>query len=107
MVELLTMNGLPIILPLADISQLCRRYQVMNLSVFGSALREDFGADSDVDLLVQFEPEARIGLMTYARLQRELSEVIGRPVDLVARNGLKPLVRDEILSSVRSIYHAS
>ena len=107
MVELLTMNGLPIILPLADISQLCRRYQVMNLSVFGSALREDFGADSDVDLLVQFEPEARIGLMAYARLQRELSEAIGRPVDLVARNGLKPLVRDEILSSVRSIYHAS
>ena len=107
LVESLTMNGLSIILPLAEISQLCRRYHVMDLSIFGSALREDFRADSDVDLLVQFEPEARIGLMTYARLQRELSEAIGRPVDLVARNGLKPLVRDEVLNSVRSIYHAS
>ena len=45
--------------------------------------------------------------MTYARLQRELSEAIGRPVDLVSRNGLKPLVRDEVLSSAWSIYHAS
>jgi predicted nucleotidyltransferase len=94
-------------LPLAEIAKVCRNYGVAELGLFGSALREDFRPDSDIDLLVMFQRGTRIGLMAYARLQRELSDLIGRPVDLVQQNALKSIVRDEVLRDVRSIYHAS
>ena len=87
--------ALQIGLPLDAIERLCRKYQVAELSVFGSALRPDFRKDSDIDLLVLFQPKARIGLEFWA-LERELSEVIGRKVDLVPKEGLKPLIRDEV-----------
>ena len=69
-------------------------------------LRDDFGPDSDVDVLVDFEPEARIGLKAFVRMQRELVELFQHPVDLVTRNGLKPLIRDSVLSSAEVIYAA-
>lgn len=72
--------------------------------MFGSVLREDFGVDSDVDVLVDFEPSARVGLMALARTQRELSELLQRPVDLVTRDGLKPLIRQAVLDSAEVIY---
>ncbi len=76
------------------------------LSVFGSALGPDFKVDSDIDLLVSFKPEAEIGLIGLLRLQRELSETIGRKVDLVPKDGLKPLLRDRILTQARVLYAA-
>jgi hypothetical protein len=98
------LNGLEI--PDERLADLCRRSQVSELSVFGSALRPDFRSDSDIDLLVVFEPEARIGFIAYARLQRELSELVGRKVDLVSKRGLKPLIRDEVIASSRVVYAA-
>ncbi len=97
---------IPIKLPLDAVAALCRKYQVRELSVFGSALRPDFSNDSDIDLLVTFKPEVQIGLIAFLRFQRELSEILGRKVDLVSRNGLKPLIRDEILAQAQVLYAA-
>lgn len=91
-------------LPLEQIAALCREYRVRELSVFGSALRQDFGPDSDIDLLVLFEPDAKIGLIAYNALQRKLAEAISRPVDLVSKKWLNPVIRDEVLGSARVVY---
>lgn len=89
-----------------DLHALCRQYQVRELSLFGSALREDFRPDSDLDLLVEFEPDAPIGFLALARLQRELTQLLGRSVDLVPKDGLKPMIRDRILSQRAIVYAA-
>jgi len=93
-------------LPVEKIRMLCRRYRVRELALFGSALRDDFEAESDVDLLVEFEPEAQVGFMTLARMQRELSDILHRPVDLVPKGGLKPKIRQAVLSSAEVLYAA-
>jgi hypothetical protein len=95
-----------VVLPTAEIAELCRRYQVKELSVFGSAARGGLRPESDIDLLVEFEPGARLGLLKYSALMRELSTVLGRKVDLVGKAGLKPLVRPEVLAEARVIYAA-
>lgn len=90
--------------PMEAIRALCRRYPVRDLAVFGSALRNDFSATSDVDLLVEFEPEAQVGFLTLARMQRELSEILHRQVDLVPKGGLKPKIRQAVFSSAEVLY---
>ena len=87
-----------------DLAALCRRHQIRELAVFGSALREDFRETSDLDLLVSFLPDAKIGFLELARAQRELGELFRRPVDLVPKSGLKPLIRDEVLASAEPLY---
>ena len=89
---------------LKAIKDLCERYRVQELSIFGSALREDFRMDSDIDLLVEFEPEAQIGFVTLSRMQRELSAILNRSVDLVPKAGLKPKIREIVISSARVLY---
>jgi len=89
---------------LEAIKDLCERYRVKELSIFGSALREDFRMDSDIDLLVEFEPEAQIGFMTLSRMQRELSAILNRPVDLVPKGGLKAKIRESVISSAKVLY---
>lgn len=84
----------------------CQRNRIRWLALFGSVLQDDFGPHSDVDVLVEFEPQARLGLMAYARIQRELSELLQRPVDLVTRDGLKPLIKQDVLDSAEVIYAA-
>jgi predicted nucleotidyltransferase len=76
------------------------------LALFGSVLRDDFRPDSDVDVLVAFKPEARIGFITLSRMQRELSALFQRPVDLVPMDGLKPVIRESVLSSAQDVYAA-
>ena len=93
-------------LPLEEIAALCRRYRVRELALFGSALRDDFRPDSDLDLLVTFDPEAEIGFLELAGLQRELATLLGRTVDLVPKRGLKPTIRDDVLASTRLLYAA-
>ncbi|MBI3681806.1 MAG: nucleotidyltransferase domain-containing protein [Acidobacteria bacterium] len=90
---------------MGEIERLCEEYQVDELSVFGSVLRREPGESSDIDLLVVFKPEARIGL-EFVRLQRELSQVIGRNVDLVSKESLKPLIRDRVLAEAQVLYAA-
>jgi hypothetical protein len=88
------------------LAELCRRYQVRELAVFGSAARGEMRPDSDVDLLVEFLPEAEIGLLEHAGLMLDLSELLGRRVDLVSKRGLKALIRDSIIREARPVYEA-
>ncbi len=89
-----------------DLAAVCRRNEVRELSVFGSAVRGQQRPDSDVDLLVEFEPSARIGFIALARLAHELEELLGRKVDLVPKDGLKPRIRDHVLSEAEVLFAA-
>ena len=72
----------------AEIAALCKRWKIRRLDIFGSALRDDFGPDSDVDLLVEYAQEATWTLFDEARIQEELEELFRRPIDLISRNAL-------------------
>ena len=89
-----------------QLAAVCRRFQVERLAMFGSAARGELRPDSDVDLLVEFRPEAEIGFIEYAGLMLELSSLLGRKVDLVSKPALRPLLRDAILSEARPLYAA-
>jgi uncharacterized protein with HEPN domain len=89
--------------PMNEITAFCRRHQIRELALFGSVLRDDFTPESDIDLLVDFEPGAKIGFMTLSGMQIELSELLQRPVDLVPRRDLKKVIRDTVLSSAKVI----
>ena len=89
-----------------ELENLCQKHRIRRLAVFGSALRDDFRPDSDVDVLVEFEPEAHVGFMALSRLQRELAALLRRPVDVVPQDGLKPLIRESVLSSAEVLYAA-
>jgi uncharacterized protein len=93
-------------IPSGRLAELCRRYGVRELSLFGSALREDFGPESDVDVLVEFETSAQVGFLTLSKMSRELSALVGRRVDLVPKHGLKEKIRRAVLDSARVIYAA-
>lgn len=93
-------------IPAKELADLCRRYRIRQLAVFGSALRDDFSPESDVDVLVEFEPEAHIGFMTLSRIQRELSALLERPVDLVPKEGLKTKIRETVLATAEVVYAA-
>ena len=93
-------------IPEERLEEFCRRYRVRELSLFGSSLREDFRPDSDVDILIEFEPSARVGFVTLSKMQRELSALLGRRVDLVPKPGLKEKIRQSVLDSARVIYAA-
>lgn len=95
---------LPLTIPTDEIATFCRRHHIRQLALFGSVLRDDFGPDSDVDVLVEFEPGASIGLLAFARTQRELSELFQHPIDLVTRSGLKPLIKQAVLADAEVIY---
>lgn len=92
------------------LAQFCQRWKVAELALFGSVLRDDFGPDSDVDLLVTFAPDADWSLLDHIRMQQELAELLGRSVDLVSKRAIEhsanPLRRREILSNARSVYVA-
>lgn len=99
---------LPLPWPTDRIAELCRRWKVEELAVFGSALRGDFGPDSDVDLLVQFAADAEWSLLDHSRMEQELEELLGRRVDLVTRAAIEEspnwIVRRKILESARTAY---
>lgn len=98
------MADIKIDIPGDKVAEFCRRHRIRRLSLFGSVLREDFRADSDVDVLVEFEPEAKIGFIALSRMQRELSALLQRQVDIVPRSGLKPVIRDSIMADEEVIY---
>jgi len=93
-------------IPEEKIADLCQRHGIQELALFGSALSNKFGGESDVDLLVTFRPDTRVGFLTLARVQHELEDLLGRAVDLVPKRGLKPAIRDSVLSSARVLYAA-
>ncbi len=97
-------------LPMTTIAEFCRRWKMLKLEVFGSALRDDFGPHSDVDFLVTFHSEARWTLFDLVHAETELSSLVGRPVDLVEREPIEQsenwLRRRAILESARTLYVA-
>ena len=93
-----------------DLTAFCRRWRVHELAVFGSALREDFRPDSDVDLLVTFEPDANWGLLEQTTMESELSSMLSRKVDLVSRRAIERsanwIRRQAILESAETVHVA-
>jgi len=92
--------------PLDELGEICRRHQVRELAVFGSVVRGAARPDSDIDVLVEFEPTARVGFLKLAGLTEALAHVFGRPVDLVPKASLKPLIRDAVLQEAEVIFAA-
>jgi predicted nucleotidyltransferase len=98
------------VLPQDEIADFCQRWQVTELALFGSALRDDFGPDSDVDVLVSFAPDAHWGLFALVQMQDELEAILGREVDLVSRRAVEQsenyIRRKAILRGLEVVYAA-
>ncbi len=104
------MNQAKFTIPKAKLSEFCRHWNISELALFGSALREDFRPDSDVDVLVSFAPQAHVTLFDMAQMQNELKDIFHREVDLVSKRGLENsrnyLRRKQILDSAQVIHVA-
>ena len=87
-----------------EIAAFCRRHCIRKLSFFGSVLRDDFTPESDVDVLVEFEPDARVGFITLAGMEIELSELLGRRAEIHTAKGSSPYFRDEVLQEAQLQY---
>ena len=102
--------GIQIEVPEEKIAAFCRRNSIRSLAFFGSVLRDDFGPDSDVDVLVEFEQGEEPSLMTIVTIENELSEILGRKVDLVERQSVERsenyIRRRHMLQSVEAVYVA-
>lgn len=92
------------------IAQFCKKWQMGELSLFGSALRDDFGPESDIDILVAFDDDAELTLFDLYHMKDELREIFDRNIDLVSRRGLESsrnhIRRDSILNSAEALYAA-
>ncbi len=91
-------------LPKEKIAEFCKRNHIRKLSLFGSVLHGDFRSDSDIDLLVEFDPDHIPGLIRLAGMEIELSEILGRKVDLRTLQDLSPYFRKEVLNSAEEQY---
>ena len=97
-----------ITLPASSINDFCQQWQIIELSLFGSILRDDFHANSDIDMLVTFEPNSHWGLLDHAQMQQELETKLARKVDLISKKAIENssnwIRRQEILSTAQVIY---
>ncbi|HMQ16623.1 MAG TPA: nucleotidyltransferase domain-containing protein [Phycisphaerae bacterium] len=100
------MATLPHAVNAEQLAALCRRHRVSELAVFGSVARGDARLDSDLDLLIDFEPGARIGFIALAQLTRELQDLFERPVDVVTKRGLHPRIRAAVLAEAEVLFAA-
>ena len=94
-------------IPQEAIAAFCRRHQIHRLAFFGSVLRDDFSTESDVDVLVEFEPGARVGLITLAGMEIEVSRLLGRKAEIHTVKGLNPRFRDKVLNEAEVSYDAA
>jgi uncharacterized protein len=93
--------------PRDKVAEFCKRNRIRKLYLFGSVLREDFQAQSDIDVLVEFESGARVGMIRLAGLELELGEILGRRVDLNTPGFLSKYYKDKVLSEAEVQYDAS
>ena len=93
-------------LPHERIREFCRRHHICHLALFGSVLRDDFTPESDVDVLVEFEPGTRLGFALFD-VEQELSQILGRRVDLRTPQELSKYFRDEVLAEAEELYVAA
>ena len=92
---------------ISTVESFCHRWNVVELSLFGSALRDDFGPGSDVDLLIAFDPDSHHSLFDLVTMSDELEDIFGRDVDLVEKDGLtNPFRRRAILDNRQLLYAA-
>ena len=93
-----------------EIATFCKRRQITELALFGSVLRDDFGPDSDIDVLVKFSPDAKLSFLALDQMEEELSRMLGRKVDLLTRRSIEQspnwIRRENILGSAKTIYAA-
>jgi predicted nucleotidyltransferase len=92
------------------LDEFCRRWRITEVALFGSALRDDFGPASDIDLLARFEPGVHWTILDHVQMEDELAEIFGRKVDLVSRLAIEenenPYRKKEILNTARVIFTA-
>lgn len=104
------MKKLKISIPRAKIEAFCKRWEIIELSFFGSVLREDFHINSDIDVLVEFSSNSSWGLLDHAKMEEELAQILNRPVDLVNKKAVKNsrnwIRRQNILESAEVYYAA-
>jgi predicted nucleotidyltransferase len=98
-------NG--IILNHDDIVRLCEKYRIIELSIFGSSLREDFTENSDIDILVSFRLDSKITLFDMMELENEFSQLVNREVDIVEKESLKNPIRKNSILSTREVIYAA
>jgi predicted nucleotidyltransferase len=95
-------------IPLKDIARFCRRWQIREFALFGSGIRDDFRPESDIDILITYDPASKWGLFEHAQMQNELHILFGRKVDLVTRRALEQtqnqILRDRILETAQVIF---
>jgi len=102
----MTTETYPIPIPLEAIAEFCKRNHIRKLSLFGSILRDDFGPESDIDVLVEFE-EGKTPGFAYFTMADELSELLGRRVDFLTKEGISLYFVDEVLAQARPVYVAA
>ena len=99
------MNTEKVSIPKEKISEFCQRWEIIEFSLFGSILRDDFNEQSDIDILVTFAEDAEIGLFEIAQIKIELEELYDRPVDVIEKASLRnPYRRKEILNTAEVFY---
>lgn len=90
----------------AKLADFCKSNHIVKLSVFGSSIRGELQPDSDIDLLVEFERGLTPGLFSIIRMEMELTEMLGRKIDLRTPEDLSPYFRDEVIQNAKLQYHA-
>lgn len=101
------MSELRITVPSKQIAIFCERWGVLKLSVFGSAIRDDFGPDSDIDLLVELDPSRKIGMYEWVEMIDELKAIFGRDVDLVEKGAIRNPFRRKAIMEHLEVIHAA
>lgn len=91
-------------IPKDRVAEFCQRHRIQKLSLFGSVIRDDFVPESDVDVLVEFEPGTRVGLIRLSTLQFELGEILGHKVDLNTPGFLSKYFREQVFSEMEVQY---
>ncbi len=102
------MSNFAATIPMNEIAEFCRRWKIRELALFGSALRDDFGPDSDLDILVTFAADAEWGLLDHVQMQQELQTLLQRSVDLISKRAVERspnwLRRQEILNTAYILF---
>lgn len=98
------MNTHQLTIPDANLTAFCQRHPIKKMSLFGSILRDDFGPESDIDILVEFESDARITFFDMVTLETELTEIMGRQVDLRTPQELSRYFRQQVLDRAEVLY---
>lgn len=93
-------------IPSGAVAEFCHSHQVKELALFGSVLRDDFTNQSDVDVLVEFDPDCDYSLFDLVGVEDELSQIIGRKVDLVEKDSVSRYIAEDVLASRRVLYVA-